>query len=453
MYTVIDGFRVKDLVNHRLKFKLPLKSGSPHLITVVANVSQKYDRKLHHDLTQLVLPAEPKLVCFLQGGPGFPCPVPLSLSGSTEVLLNHGYQVVYLDQRGTGLSTPIERVTFNHLIKEVGGSPLEVILNFRADSIVEDAEAIRKALIGDAKWSILGQSYGGFCCFTYLSKYLKSLKEVLITGGVPPVDKTPDDVYTATYQRTRERNIHYFNKYPGDVAKVRAILEYLAENQVTLPNGGTLSVERFQALGILFGAHGGTDQLHQLVVKFAFDLGELGRPTYQILNAVQNAHSFDTNVIYALFQEAIYCEGSTKSNWAADRVRHHPQNKLFVYDGENVFFTGEMVYTLMFEDFAELRHFKELAYQLHAYDKWLSLYDTGVLSSIAWDDVPIVAATYVNDQYVDFAVTMEVKKNVFKDNGNLKQYVTSEYFHNGLRENPERVLGSLIKLLTEGEID
>lgn len=40
--------------------------------------------------------------------------------------------------------------------------------------IVEDCEAIRKILTADypdekRKWSIIGQSFGGFCCMNYLS--------------------------------------------------------------------------------------------------------------------------------------------------------------------------------------------------------------------------------------------------------------------------------------------
>jgi hypothetical protein len=39
---------------------------------------------------------------------------------------------------------------------------------------VSDAEVIRKALVPEdntgGKWSILGQSFGGFCAFTYLSQ-------------------------------------------------------------------------------------------------------------------------------------------------------------------------------------------------------------------------------------------------------------------------------------------
>jgi pimeloyl-ACP methyl ester carboxylesterase len=77
---------------------------------------------------------------------------------------------------------------------------------FRADSIVGDCEAVRKLLVKDyptdfRKWSIFGQSFGGFCAFTYLSKYPESLKEVFTLGGVPPIGRSPDDVYRATFRQ------------------------------------------------------------------------------------------------------------------------------------------------------------------------------------------------------------------------------------------------------------
>lgn len=44
---------------------------------------------------------------------------------------------------------------------------------YRADSIVQDAEAVRAALVPpescNGRMAILGQSFGGFCCLTYLS--------------------------------------------------------------------------------------------------------------------------------------------------------------------------------------------------------------------------------------------------------------------------------------------
>lgn len=57
----------------------------------------------------------------------------------------------------------------------------EYLKHFRADNIVRDCEAIRLALTAnypenERKWSIIGQSFGGFCAVTYLSKLFVSLK-------------------------------------------------------------------------------------------------------------------------------------------------------------------------------------------------------------------------------------------------------------------------------------
>lgn len=468
-YEVLDYFRVGEIINHRIKFELPLNyndKSSTETIAVVGTVTQKFDKLVHHGkLAELVvLPEHSKVICYVQGGPGFPCGQPLTKSGYTEILLDHGYQIFFMDQRGTGLSTPLEWQSLTDLLprgKDESDDAytkrlLDYILNFRADSIVEDYERIRVNLLGDDKWSLLGQSYGGFCNFTYLSKYADSLKEVLITGGVPPVNHSAEDVYLATYARTKERNVHYYTKYPQDVSKVRNILSYLSSNDVTLPNGGKLTVERFQQLGLSFGGHGGTDNIHQLVFKFDYDLKLYGKPTYQILTAVESSYSFDTNILYALFQEAIYCDGEQQTNWTADRFRYLPGNEQFVYSEsstEPVYFTGEMVYKSMFDDYSQLRPLKALAHALHANKSWSELYNAETLGAITWDKVPIVAATYYNDQYVDYALTMKVKQEVFKGNGNLKQYVTSEFFHNGVRADAGKVIGSLLKLIDLGDID
>ncbi len=39
----------------------------------------------------------------------------------------------------------------------------EYLAHFRADAIVADAELIRRELTGGDRWSVLGQSFGGFC--------------------------------------------------------------------------------------------------------------------------------------------------------------------------------------------------------------------------------------------------------------------------------------------------
>jgi hypothetical protein len=79
---------------------------------------------------------------------------------------------------------------------------------------VRDCEAIRAALLAhreDKRWSLLGQSFGGFCSITYLSfayapllAVIKSsptsLREVYITGGLAPMINCPDEVYMRLFR-------------------------------------------------------------------------------------------------------------------------------------------------------------------------------------------------------------------------------------------------------------
>ncbi|MGH3231528.1 MAG: alpha/beta fold hydrolase, partial [Streptosporangiaceae bacterium] len=102
---------------------------------------------------------------FLQGGPGFAAQRPTGRSSWLNRALND-YRVLLLDQRGTGRSTALTARSLARL-----GTPAaqaEYLGYFRADSIVLDCELIRSDLCGpDEQWSVLGQSFGGFCTVTY----------------------------------------------------------------------------------------------------------------------------------------------------------------------------------------------------------------------------------------------------------------------------------------------
>lgn len=149
---------------------------------------------------------------YLQGGPGFACPPPQNMA-ITNTVLDRGYQMLYLDQRGTGLSSPISAGTL--ALQGDIHRQADYLKLFRADSIVRDCEAIRKTLTADyptelKKWSIFGQSFGGFCALTYLSFYPQGLREAFTSGGLAPIGKTPDQVYKATFQKVIERNKAYY---------------------------------------------------------------------------------------------------------------------------------------------------------------------------------------------------------------------------------------------------
>lgn len=204
---------------------------------------------------------------YLQGGPGFGCRSPQD-SPYTSAILDRGYQLLCLDQRGTGLSTPVSASTLGLR----GDDPVQAgyLRSFRADSIVKDCEAIRKALTADypkekQKWSITGQSFGGFCCTTYLSMFPESLREAFLFGGLPPLVKSPDQVYERLYRKVIQRNEAFYQKYPEDVERVNRIVRLLqrfGDNTVRVTSDGFLSARRFQQLGLNFGFHGGLDEVH-----------------------------------------------------------------------------------------------------------------------------------------------------------------------------------------------
>ena len=90
---------------------------------------------------------------FLQGGPGGAAIRP-SHSGWLKRALTD-YRVLLLDQRGTGNSTPVTSETFEAVFGSDAEKGAEYLANFRADSIVADAEAIRVLLAGKVHHAFL----------------------------------------------------------------------------------------------------------------------------------------------------------------------------------------------------------------------------------------------------------------------------------------------------------
>lgn len=418
------------LIDH--EFTVPLDHTRPNgeQISIFAREVVASDKE-DDDLPWLV---------FFQGGPGFESPRPEDKNGWLKRALQE-YRVLLLDQRGTGRSTP---VTYQTLARfPTPQAQADYLKNFRADSIVQDAESIRRKLVGKKeRWSGLGQSYGGFCLTHYLSAAPDGLREVILTGGLPPLDRSADDVYRATYRRVIEKNRLYYERYPGDIERVQEIVTHVATRDVLLPGGDRLSPKRFQQLGISFGASNGFEKVHYLI-EDAFVQGVSGRElSYGFLRSLENAFHFQTNPIYAILHEAIYCQ-ETASNWAADRMlAEYPEFEPL--PGRPVFFTGEMIYPWMFDEYEYLRPLKETAKILAAYDGWPRLYDGDALRM---DSVPCVALVYSNDMYVERAFSEETARNI----KGIRLWVTNEYEHNGLRADGEKVLGRLLDML-HGEV-
>ncbi len=282
--------------------------------------------------------------------------------------------MLLLDQRGTGRSSPVSRHTLARLATP--RAQADYLAHFRADSIAADAELIRHQLAGDEPWSVLGQSFGGFCTVSYLSLAPDGVREAFITGGLPGLTATADDVYRLTYPIVAERNQRHYERYPQDADRARAIARYLASHQVIMPDGGQLTVPAFQCLGRELGMSTGSDTLHYLL-EDAFTGGVLAD---SFLARVAAELSFAQAPLYALVHEACYAQGQA-TRWAADRVQaEFPEfGPAAAVDGDiPLLFTGEMIYPWMFRTDPVLRPLRDAAEELAAREDWPPLYDPGL---------------------------------------------------------------------------
>ncbi|CAL5051233.1 unnamed protein product [Urochloa decumbens] len=352
---------------------------------------------------------------YLQGGPGFESPRPMEAGGWLKKACED-HRVVLLDQRGTGLSTPLTASSLSQIT-----SPAK-------------------------------QSYGGFCAVTYLSFAPEGLKSVLLTGGLPPLGEpcTAQTVYRACFKMVQQQNEKYYKRYPQDIQVIHEIVRYLSESEgggVLLPSGGRLTPKMLQCLGLAgLGSGGGFERLHYLLERVWDPVlvpGAKRSISYYFLKEFDMWLGFDQNPLYALLHESIYCEGSS-SRWSAEKIRSEYES-LFdpikaTEEGRPVYFTGEMVFPCMFDEIHALRDLKEAAHLLAEKEDWPPLYDVSKLNN---NKVPVAAAIYYEDMYVNFNIAKETASQI----AGIRLWVTNEYMHSGIRDGGSHVFEHLMGLL------
>ncbi|MER6166989.1 alpha/beta fold hydrolase [Streptomyces violaceorubidus] len=425
------SYRQPGVVLTDRRFTVPLDHADPtgetiELYAREAVASDKADK----DLPWLV---------YLQGGPGFGANRFIGRPAWFGRALKE-YRVLLLDQRGTGASTPANRQTL-----PLRGGPAEqadYLTHFRADSIVRDCEAVRPQVTGGAPWTVLGQSFGGFCTVAYLSLAPEGLSAALITGGLPSLDGHADDVYRAAYPRIERKVVAHYARYPQDIERARRIADHLLTHDVVLPNGYRLTVEAFQSLGIMLGGSEGSHRLHFLL-EDAFVRTPNGHELSDAFQEqAQGLLSYAANPLYAVVHEAIYGQDARPTAWSAERVRaefpRFDAAKALAGD-EPLLFTGESIHPWMFDCDPALRPLRETAELLAARTDWTPLYDP---ARLAVNEVPAAAAVYHDDMYVDTAHALTTARAI----RGLRTWVTDEFEHDGVRAGGPRVLDRLLAL-------
>lgn len=454
---------------------------------------------------------------YLQGGPGFGAPVPINGIGLSDksswlgAALSKGYnRVVLMDQRGTGKSSTITKQTLQKSfpdlflidddvdsvvgavssmssveadielfmdsreedakkVKTALGEAVQYMSHFRADNIVKDAEAVKEALLQlpvaveegqealPRPWGCaLGQSFGGFCMMTYLSLIPNPPMICLLTGGIAPMLTNVDELYPSVREKVKERNMKYYERYPGDVDVVKRIVSCLDKAPPKLPSGGLLTARRFQQLGLsLGGSPSAFASLHALFAS-AFVSDEEDEFARAFLKEMDSTQPFDDYPLYFLMHETIYADKSSdcvKTEWSAQRASDNE----VVDSSDPVLFTGEVVFPWMADgDYAELSGLgmRALAHALATKDDWGLLYDADHMKAMLAVDgtgrSKAAAAVYYEDMYVDFDACMKVCKRGGPLE-NCQLWISNEYQHSGLRDDGAVIFNKLIGI-AKGEV-
>lgn len=412
-------------LDHRISVPLDRSGALADTITVFA-------REIVRDGQE----KSPRLV-FFQGGPGSPAPRPAPLSGWLDWALGH-YRVVLFDQRGTGASTPIDADVV--LARGDSEAQADFLSCFRADSIIADAEDLRRELQGDEPWHVLGQSYGGFINTAYLSIAPEGLASVMITAGLPAVTEHAIETYRRTWPLTEKRNREMYETFPGLRERAWNVAVHLEEYDERLVTGERLTPARMRMLGIVLGYSYGPQTLHFLFEDPFVTINGEKRLNSRFLTQASEKLSFAGNPIYGILHESIYAGTAPgPTQWAAHRAR--AEFPLFAIPGTeesqfgtereardadmDLLFSGEHVFPWQMTEDPALAPIAD-AVNLVAGRDFDSLYNLDVLAE---NTVPSSGWVYWDDMFVPASLSLDTAQRI---NG-FKPILTNDYHHDGLR--------------------
>ena len=345
------------------------------------------------------------------------------------------HRVLLLDQRGTGRSTPATRQTLAR--RGDAAAQADYLTHFRADSIVRDAELLRRELVGrHGRGRCSARATAASCAMTYLSLAPEALEKVLVTGGLPPLDRGPDDVYRATFERVRQRYDAARRPLPRRRATGSTrVADHLAAHDVRLPVGRPAhraAAAVSSALGLGYSRRLGEAALPARDARWAGD--ELADEFLVARRDAPRRSSTGRSTPCCTSRSTARARrrGGRRSGSATRCRSSRPEARPLLP-------TGEMIYPWMFEADRALAPLREAAELLAAYDGWPALYDLDRLAAQRRSRSRRRSTTTTCTSSTRSRV--ETAQRV----GNLRWWVTSEFGHDGLRSDA-RVLDRLLDL-------
>lgn len=409
----LDGLGVRD---HTIQ--VPLDYSMPDGATI-----EIYAREVWRTDSGEKLP----YLLWFQGGPGGRAQRPSGDSGWMSAALDK-FRIILIDQRGTGRSTPLTRSTL-----DPAWSPREIAeyaVHFRAPNIVRDAEKLRE-YFGVERWSILGQSFGGFLSLTYLSLAPHSIDYSFITAGLGDLSGHPDATYEKAFDKVTEETRQFFNDFPFAEKSLDEVIDLVEHSEVRLPTGEMLTVDHIRALGIQLGTDSGRLNLAYQLETAITEVRGTRQLSDTFLAEIVETLSFAKRPLYALLHESIYSRGSA-TRWSAQRVLEQRQSR----DDIDVTFYGEMIFPWMFESDPSLTALKEAADIIANSDGLEDPYDD---HNLAANEVSVYAAVYEKDMFVPIEISLETASKV--SHVHLVRF--DEYRHDGIRQDGKTILSAL----------
>lgn len=113
--------------------------------------------------------AKHKPLVFFNGGPF------MAIHGIHSILKLYYPKFILIDQRGTGCSSLLPT--------GISKGEVQRAVQYNTKNTALDAEEIRKKILGDRKWIVAGQSWGGFIAFRYLMEAPQGVESLHIHGA------------------------------------------------------------------------------------------------------------------------------------------------------------------------------------------------------------------------------------------------------------------------------
>lgn len=465
----------RTLQKHEFTFKVPRDykepSGDRHTLHVVIIREKKATKGSKQRLSDFEpLPS----FAYLCGGPGSS-----QEEERHQVLTNHavknGFQMLLVDYRGTGGS---EKLDLARLEDKSDDEKVRAFQQARPGNIVRDYEAVRLYLAQNASKAnvddrliLMGQSYGGWIALLYAQRYPRSLRGIMLTGGMPPITASPVKVYEKLFESVAEDNKTFYDDASirsGKKEDPRALMLRIAKAILARPGrnprGNSLSLTTFASLGRRLGQPGGAADVYGLLLKVDKALKEAPQGTPGAACVVDgggktvfdtvDTHTFNKRIIYA-FEHETQCYVSKKDDkslWSAKQVRDHSEHYRWVSATSaeeldelakkgDFFLLGEAFMPEHAEDYADLRELGGVAFaeKLAGQGQTEDMWEIPLLKANL-KQMDVFSVTFPTDMYVNADLAEKATKQLGASVESITLDRSVGLRHNAIRAQPEKLL-------------